>query len=113
ELEERDSARERLEQLWDEPPPFDMEEDEDAIESTAIETGGEVPVLAPGPREGQREAVQARALLEKADRLLERVSAEDRPEIEKLMERVRTALTDRKWPQVTAASNELADILFY
>ena len=31
----------------------------------------------------------------------------------RLMERVRTALTDRRWDQVTAASNELADILFY
>jgi hypothetical protein len=29
------------------------------------------------------------------------------------MERVRTALTDRKWDEVTAASNELSDILFY
>jgi hypothetical protein len=33
----------------------------------------QVPELSPGPREGQREAVQARALLEKAERLLERV----------------------------------------
>ena len=64
-------------------------------------------------REGQREAVQARALLEKAERLLERVQADDRPEVEKLMERVRTALTDRQWERVTTASNELADTLFY
>ena len=27
--------------------------------------------------------------------------------------RVRTAMTDRQWNQVTQASNELADVLFY
>ena len=32
-----------------------------------------MPELVPGPREGQRETVQARALLEKAERLLEKV----------------------------------------
>lgn len=64
-------------------------------------------------REGQREAVQARALLEKADRLMERVQAEDKPEVQRLMEKVRTALTDRQWDNLTAASNELADVLFY
>ena len=57
--------------------------------------------------------MQARALLEKADRLLERVQAEDRSEVERLMERVRTSLADRQWDKLTAASNELADILFY
>ena len=72
-----------------------------------------MPELVAGPREGQREAVQARALLEKAERLLERVPPEDRAEVERLMERVRTALTDRQWDKVTAATNELADMLFY
>ena len=72
-----------------------------------------MPSLLPGPREGQREAVQARALLEKAERLLERVQAEDRPEVERLMGKVREALTDRQWDRLTAASNELADTLFY
>ena len=48
-----------------------------------------MPELVPGPREGQRETVQARALLEKAERLLEKVQPEDRAEIERLMARVR------------------------
>src|SRR5262249_46979668 len=80
-----------------------------------VEEGGveEMPQLEPGPREGQREAVQARALLEKAQRLLERAQPEDRPEVERLMERVRVALTDRKWDQLKAATNDLADTLFY
>jgi molecular chaperone DnaK len=104
EREERDAARERLDQLWEGP-------DEDLLEEPSPEA--EVPQLVPGPREGQREAVQARALLEKSERLLEKVQPEDRAEIERLMERVRTALTDRQWDKVTAACNELADILFY
>ena len=51
--------------------------------------------------------------LEKAERLLVKVQAIDRPDVEKQMTTVRTALTDRKWEQLTAASNELADTLFY
>ena len=36
-----------------------------------------------------------------------------RIEVERLMTKVRNALTDRQWDKVTAASNELADTLFY
>src|SRR5579883_741079 len=105
EREEREQARERLEQLWALPggtEEFEGEEEED-----------EFPSLVPGPREGQREAVQARALLEKAERLLDRTQPEDRAEVERLMTKVRTALTDRQWDKLTAACNELADTLFY
>jgi molecular chaperone DnaK len=108
ERDERDSARERLEQLWEEEAG-----PEDGDAEVAAGEGEAVPDLVPGPREGQREAVQARALLEKAERLLDRVQPDDRPEVERLMERVRTTLTDRQWDKVTTASNELADILFY
>jgi molecular chaperone DnaK len=103
---ERDAARERLEELWD-------ESEDDGEEVPASDEAAAMPELAPGPREGQREAVQARALLEKAERLLENVSAEDRADVERLMERIRIGITDRKWAEVTAASNELADVLFY
>jgi hypothetical protein len=44
---------------------------------------------------------------------MERVQPEDRPEVERLMGRVRTALADRQWTQLGAASNELSDVLFY
>src|SRR5205807_2235184 len=76
-----------------------------------VHGGGAGP--AAGRREGQRETVQAKALLEKAGRLSDAVQPEDRPELERLMEKVRTALTDRHWPALTAAANELADVLFY
>jgi molecular chaperone DnaK len=110
---ERDAARRRLEDLWEGPGEDWEEEPEAEGEGEYEEAGAEMPSLVPGPREGQREAVQARALLEKAERLLEGVAPEDRTEVERLMERVRTSLVDRRWDQVTAACNELADILFY
>jgi molecular chaperone DnaK len=112
EREEYDAARERLDVLWadsfggdDVPIPYG---DEDRPAAAPP-----VPELMTGPREGQRETVQAKALLEKADRLRDAVQAEDRPELERLMERVRTALTDRQWAALAVASNELADALFY
>jgi molecular chaperone DnaK len=106
EREEQAVARERLQRLW-----ADWQEEGEVEETPTGEE--EMPALAPGPREGQRETVQARALLEKAERILRNVIPEDRPEIERLMERIRTALTDRQWDKVTAACNELADLLFY
>ena len=72
-----------------------------------------MPELVPGPREGQRETVQARALLEKAERLLEKVAPEDKVELERMLGAVRMAVTDRQWEKVTKACNELSDILFY
>jgi molecular chaperone DnaK len=119
ERDERDQARERLEQLWS-LPGGDAAFDEEDVEVVDDETNGssaavedETPSLVPSPREGQREAVQARALLEKAERLMERVQPEDRAEVERLMTRVRTTLTDRQWDKLTPACNELADTLFY
>jgi len=113
ERDERAEARDRLDRLWvDQADPFeDADEEDEESDEEAVE--GDVPSLAPGPREGQREAVQARALLEKADRLMERVQVEDKAEVQRLMEKVRTSLTDRQWDKLTAASNELADVLFY
>ncbi len=115
EREEREQARERLEQLWSLPGGTDGERDDDEeVNGFAPEAEEEqLPSLVPGPREGQREAVQARALLEKAERLLDRTQPEDRVEVERLMTKVRTALTDRQWSRLTAACNELADTLFY
>ncbi|HEX4590465.1 MAG TPA: Hsp70 family protein, partial [Gemmataceae bacterium] len=114
EREEFDSARERLDELWGnalgEEAPLD---DGELTTAAAAPSETLLPELVTGPREGQRETVQAKALLEKAGRLLEAVQPEDRPEFERLMEKVRMALTDRQWPALTAATNELADALFY
>lgn len=125
EREERDAATARLEQLWrDNFPDQPEEEDEigpDDIESETLyglEPSGDgpsasMPTLDFGPREGQREAVQARALLEKAERLRNKAAAEDQTELDRLMQNVRTAIDDRNWTKLDEATNALADVLFY
>jgi molecular chaperone DnaK len=113
EREERDLARERLERLWEDTEDEGGDVEEFEAEDTAAPAEAGPPELAPGPREGQRETVQARALLEKAGRLLENLQPEDKAEVERLMQRVQVALTDRQWDRLTAACNELADVLFY
>lgn len=108
ERDERSAAKERLEDLW--------EEDEEPFESPFADSGGEVidvPVLNPAPGEGHRETVQARALLEKAERLLAKTQPEDRAELEKMMQRIRDHLDHRQWDRLQNACNELADALFY
>jgi molecular chaperone DnaK len=127
ERDERDAATARLEQLWRDSFPDEPADEEDDVGpddidvvsmNGAVEHAGDgpsasVPSLDTGPREGQREAVQARALLEKADRLREKAAEEDQAELERLMGNVRTALDDRNWSGLAAASNALADVLFY
>lgn len=103
-------ARDRLDRLWENSTEEELEEDDDDF---ADDDGPAMPELVPGPREGQRETVQARALLEKAERLLEKVAPEDKVELERMLNAVRIAVTDRQWEKVTKACNELSDILFY
>jgi molecular chaperone DnaK len=113
EREEFDSARERLDELWGPAFGEDGESEDDDESLSSPPASAPMPELVAGPREGQRETVQAKALLEKAARLLETVQPEDRPEVERLMDKVRTALTDRQWASLAAATNGLTDVLFY
>ncbi len=109
------AAQDRLADLWG----ADIDEDDDADEpmfapaTSDIPVAGPVPELVAGPREGQRESVQARALIEKAERLLPTIQPEDRAEVQKILDQVRIDMTDRKWDKVTAGSNQLSDLLFY
>jgi len=109
--------RGELEEMWDEAfGPTDVEADDD-LEGDLTELDDEEPIAppaaVPAPSDGHRETVQARALIEKAERLLEKLSPQDRADVEALLTQVRAALTGQQWPQLTAASNELADALFY
>jgi molecular chaperone DnaK len=108
EREEVAEARERLDRLWGLP---ESEDDEEVDDEAAVAPAA--PELVPGPREGQREMVQARALVEKAERLLEKLAPDDRDEVERLMNELRNALTDRAWGRLNTAINELSDVLFY
>jgi molecular chaperone DnaK len=117
--EEHALATERLNRLWESAEEGDLPEEDSP--GTGYEEPEEefdddeftMPELTDAPREGQRETVQARALLEKAERIRDKVSPEDQAELNRLMEQVRVNLTDRKWNELTAASNELTDVLFY
>jgi molecular chaperone DnaK len=110
ERDERALAQRRLDGLWGQSGD---EDDLDLAQSPVEELQQSMPELVPGPREGQRETVQARALLEKAERMLEKIQPQDRTEVDRMMQSVRTALTDRRWGDLTNASNQLSDILFY
>ncbi len=119
EREERAVAQQRLNRLWEDSSDRndagegeDESEGEDEDGALPFEPVG-VPELVSGPREGQRETVQARALLEKAERIAAATQPEDRAELERLMVGVRNALTDRRWDEFGAAANELSDVLFY
>ena len=106
-VEEREAARERMDQLWT------RNEEGEEIDGDGELSSSDSPMLAPGPQEGQRETVQARALLEKAERLLSKSAPDDRVELERLVSDVRTALEDRRWEELTTATNALTDVLFY
>lgn len=124
--EERLESRNHLDELWDERDDDDDIDDgdfEDAndadmpvrtgLEHAATPSSEPMPMLDVGPREGQRESVQAKALLEKADRLRTKATSEDQAELDRLMQAVRIAIEDRRWANLEQASNNLADVLFY
>jgi molecular chaperone DnaK len=119
---ERANAQARLNRMWadleslipgEAGAPGEPEGEAGPPEGAALPPGLHVPQLDPGPREGQRETVQARALLEKADRVRAKASPEDQGELDRLAERVRTAMTDRRWNDLQLACNDLSDVLFY
>jgi len=73
---------------------------------------GEVVKAAAAPTEHQLQ-VQAQAVVEKAQRLLDRASDDDREDIINLIEKITDALTAEDFTAVNAPMAELSDILFY
>ncbi|MBX3401514.1 MAG: Hsp70 family protein [Gemmataceae bacterium] len=108
-VEERGAAKERLERLWG---PSEFVPDFEPVEEVN-RVFGNAPALDPGPQEGQRESVQARALLEKAERIIAKAADSDKVELERLANDVRAALADRRWGDLATASGNLSDVLFY
>jgi molecular chaperone DnaK len=119
---EEDEADEYFDDEGDEDLPWD---DDDEASEPELEPAEQVPqpkprISAPAtptslgaPTEGARETVQARSLLEKADRVRGKASAEDQAELDKLTGRVKAALDEKRWADVQSACTELADVLFY
>ena len=117
--EEREAASARLEELWQQSFDEDDDDERDEEEASAFlepsdeGASGSIPMLEAGPREGQREVVQARALLEKAERLHDKASPEDHKELDRLMQNIRISMEDRNWTGLETACNSLADVMFY
>ncbi|MEJ2327289.1 MAG: heat-shock protein Hsp70, partial [Chromatiaceae bacterium] len=91
EKHELDAARERIAALIDvEPQP-----------------------AASGESSERREATQARALVEKAERLLEGANADDREDLVDRIESVRDALSKGDPGPLERAVAELTDLIYY
>ena len=73
---------------------------------------GEAVASAAAPTEHQLQA-QARAVVEKAQRLLDRASEDDREDIINLIEKITDALAAEDFAAVKSPLAELSDILFY
>ncbi len=104
-----EQVKDRIDGLWDDAAEDDGDEDP----GEAPRVVSQVPELVPGPREGQRETVQARALIEKAERLLDKIPGEDKAEVQKMLEQLRSSIDARAWDKVSEVSDQLSDILFY
>lgn len=61
----------------------------------------------------QRQEVQAKALIEKAQRLMEGTTAENKEDLIDLVERLQDALTAGDTDELEQASGELADLIYY
>jgi len=126
-------ARRRMLNLFGDPEDLaqvDLDEDEvdegddvgdDEIEEAEPGRGGlDEPARASesapatgGGRERRVAISEARALLERGQRLLDRMSAEDREEAVKLQQAIEKAIGAEDWDRLRAATGDLADLLFY
>jgi len=91
-----------------EPERSGLEEaglDESRASDSARATGG--------GRERRVAISEARALLERGQRLLARMSAEDREEAVRLQQAIEKAIGGGDWDRLRAATGDLADLLFY
>ncbi len=117
--EETSVATERLNELWRDSfapedttplPPEGFDNDDDYEDE--LDENDPMSQLPPVP-EGQRESVQAKALLEKAERLREKAPPEDQAELDRLTEEVRAQMDTHNWAMLEAACGRLSDVLFY
>jgi molecular chaperone DnaK len=106
---------------WDEDDEADETQDDDEPEPSEQKPQPKPRISVPAAptasagsvTDGSREIMQARSLLEKADRVRGKATAEDQAELDKLTGKVKAALEAKRWPDVQSACTELADVLFY
>jgi molecular chaperone DnaK len=106
----RDEAQRRLEALF-----TDDDDDDRAFDAEfhSIDASEPAPSESPADTAMHRAVVQARALIEKAERLLPTVEDVDKADFERLMSQLRDAISTNNTSDIEARSDELSDMLFY
>jgi molecular chaperone DnaK (HSP70) len=103
-------ARRRTAELFEDEDEADLS----ALDSEAIDVAIEPEGVEEGESRDQRVSIsEARALLERSRRLLERMNAEDREAAIALHEELEAALGASDWDRLRQATADLADLLFY
>jgi molecular chaperone DnaK len=105
--DDREEALDRLNLLF-ETQSSGRDADDAAVEAESPRADTQPETIS-----GQRAVGQARAVLEKAERLLPNVEPEEREELDAVIERLRQAITASQLADIEALSTELAEALFY
>ena len=105
-------GEEEEETAFDEEGEFDEEEDDEVIDIEARDIAADASA-AEVERDRRVQISEARALLERSRRLLDKMAAEDREEAIVFHEQIEDALKTAQWQQLHAAMTALADLLFY
>jgi molecular chaperone DnaK (HSP70) len=103
-------SRRRMQELFAE----EEEEDRDVAEVDEIDLTAKFEVSEEKEHRDRRVQVsEARAVLERSRRLLDKMNAEDREEAIALHEQIEDALNLANWQRLREVTAELADLLFY
>jgi len=108
-------ARRRMQELFgaeDEAADFDEDDDAEVIDIEASDDPADASA-AEAARDLRVQISEARALLERSRRLLDKMTAEDREEAIALHEQIEDALKTAQWQPLQVAMTALADLLFY
>ena len=103
--EEIAQARRRTAELFGDEDEDDLDADDTVVEGEFTEEGD--------GRDQRVQISEARALLERSRRLLDKMTSEDREEAIALHEQLEAAMNAQDWDQLREASTDLADLLFY
>ncbi len=98
-------ARRRTAELFGDEDEDDLDADDTVVEGEFTEEGD--------GRDQRVQISEARALLERSRRLLDKMTSEDREEAIALHEQLEAAMNAQDWDQLREASTDLADLLFY
>jgi molecular chaperone DnaK (HSP70) len=108
-------ARLRMQELFggeDEEVDFDEEIEAEVIDIEARDLSSDTSA-AESDRDRRVQISEARALLERSRRLLDKMTSEDREEAIALHEQIEEALKTAQWQPLHTTMTTLADLLFY